>query len=1029
MNNRELCKFIHDHREKGENFYTHVSLIQPLGRIDIPRKDEENFWEVYMNAINNEEKDDEKEEREEKEEIKPRKECIVGLGERPNDYMPVLNDTDIKVYYDPSIHDKNKKLYSNTHIRQTVMIYQKYLKQSITNYKPNHGICFVLEKKTPTIDTEKNIISHGFHLHFPFTFMHKVNQDIHLIPRIRKEIGDKALFKDLGIVDSEATIDKSCTRQNWLLYGSRKDPSKQAYELTKIYNDQCEEISIENALEDFTLYNAFEDKIEMKPDQYRYYLPRILSTNSRRKEFVDVKSDLNIVTKKMMKKATESKKVYEDLPVPDALKKARELMKLISPDRADSYEDWMNIGWLLYNIGDGTEEAFDLWCDFSKNTKKTNYFSETTCLYHWERMEKRNITIGSLHFYAKSDSPDGYRALQKKDNERLFNDSLNGGHYDMAKLLHNTYRDNFVCGCNEKNVWFKFDNHRWHVSKQGIDLRKKISMDLVAHYKEKRKKICNEMGDEDDDADSQKKLKVINKIIANLKSTTFKNNVLKECVELFYDSGFSSKLDNDPYLLGFNNGVLDLHSINGKIIGFRPGRPTDFISKSVGYDFDESYTWDHVDVIETMDHMSKIFPDPELKQYYMEYCGSLLKGGNSSKTFLNMNGAGDNGKSINMDLLKLVLGDYMKILPTSLIVGKRTQSSQATPELSNIPGVRLAIFQEPDVKDMYNIGVLKELSGNDLMYIRGLFKDGQEVRPLFKICLICNTLPNLPSDDPATWNRIRVLPHEASFPKDPSTVPDSIDEQFRVKRFPRDPFFSEKLPRMKTAFMWIMLESYKRVLREGRMLEPEKVRSATATYRRNNDVFLQFIDERIIEDFENEKALISVTELYTAFKTWFGDSYPNMHGRIPSKEDLKNEMIKKWGSMTPAHKFKGFRLRTPEDDEKEGLALIIRESDLVKENNKTSEPNKKRDVDYNPNVEVETEDEENEDEIDEKNEDEIDEEKDENEESKTEEKVENVDEVDEWFDRVSEDEESDEENDDEEENDESEEEMEVDEDD
>lgn len=900
-----LCKFISDHREKGEGFYTHVSLIQPLGRINIERKDEEKFWEIYQKLVYS-------------------SDTIVGLGERPGDYMPVLNDTDLKLEYNHNIHKLDRKMYNDTHIRQTVLIYQKYLKQIIKNYQPKHGVCFVLEKELPTLDEEKNTISHGFHLHFINTFVHKIDLDIHLIPRIRKEIGDKNLFNDIGILNSEDTIDKSCTRQNWLIYGSKKGANLNSYKLTKIYDDTCDEITLDDALEDFKLFDSFDDDIKLDKLKLPFYLPRILSTNSRNKEIVSVKSDLNIISKKTMKKANESKKVHEDLPVPDALKKAREYMKLVSPERADNYDDWLRIGCLLYTIGDATEEAFDLWCDFSKQTKRSNYFSETTCLYYWEKMEKRNMTFGSLHHYAKTDSPDAYRILQRKENERLFNESLNGGHYDMAKLLYNKYRDEFVCGCNEKNVWFRYDKHRWHISKQGIDLRKKISIELVKAYKEQKKKICEEMGDEEEDGDMQKKLKVVNKILANLKTTQFKNNVLKECVELFYDSSFSSKLDNDPYLMGFNNGVLDL-----RVQKFRSGLPTDYISKTTGYDFDDSYTRDHVDVIEVMDHLSKVFPDPELKQYFIEYCGSLLKGGNSSKTFLNMNGVGDNGKSINMDLLKLVLGEYMKILPTALIVGKRTQSSQATPELSNIQGVRFAIFQEPDAKDTYNIGVLKELSGNDMMYIRGLFKDGQEVRPLFKICLICNTLPNIPSDDPATWARILVLPHEASFPKNSSTVPDTIEEQIKMKRFPRDPFFSEKLPRMKTAFMWIMLESYKRVLKEGRMPIPEKVSEATNIYRRNNDVFLQFIEERIVEEADNEKCCMSIVEVYTAFKTWFNDSYPNLHGRIPSKEDMKNELIKKWGDLTKSHKWRGYRLRTLEDDEKDGRAIVIRDEDLA----------------------------------------------------------------------------------------------------
>jgi P4 family phage/plasmid primase-like protien len=898
--------FIFDRQEKGDGNYTHVSQVIPTGKFNISRKDTEEFWSMYQRVLQKNPK------------------MVSGLAEKPSDFVPVLNDTDLKLPYNPKIHFLDQKLYKETHIKQTVIVYQKHLKQIIKDYKPKHSICFVLEKERPTLD-DKNNISHGFHLHFIHTVMHKVDQDVHLIPRVRKEIDERRVFADIGFQASEEAIDKSCTTRFWLLYGSRKKEKLQAYKVTKIFDENCSEISLAEAIKDFDLVDIHDDKIIMDQNNLEYYLPRILSIHPNNREPVSLKTDLSIITKKLLKKAKESKQVYDDLPVPEALKKARILMKLISSSRADIFEDWIDIGWTLHSISDGTEEGLDLWIDFSSKTTKKNYFSEKVCMYEWEKMERKGKTIGSLYFYAKQDSPDEYKKLQKKDNEKLFNESLNGGHHDMAKWLFNKYGDKFVCSSVEKNIWYQYKDHRWFLTTKGINLRKKISKDLVNQYRAMKKKICDQMGEDDDDADGQKKMKTVNKIIASLKSFPFKNNIMKECEELFYDEKFSEKLDSDPYLLHYSNGILDLREMR-----FRSGRFTDYCSLTTGYDFKE-HNWDDMEVLDVLDHLSKVFPDPILNQYFIEYSANLLKGGNNIKTFLNMSGEGDNGKSINMDLMKLALGDYMKVLPTSLIVGKRTQSSQATPELSGIQGVRFAILQEPNVKDIINIGILKELSGNDVIYIRSLYKESQEIRPMFKLALICNKLPKLPCDDPAAWNRIRVLPHESSFPKEEHLVPKTIEEQIKVRKFPRDPFFSEKLPKMKTAFMWIMWQTYKRIQTEGRMPEPEKVRDATSTYRKNNDVFLQFIGERIIHEPRNKKALLSVVELYSAFKSWFGDSYPNLHHQIPSKEDMKEELVRKWGELNAAHKWKGYRIRTLEDDEKDGKTLILRETDRLDE--------------------------------------------------------------------------------------------------
>ena len=73
---------------------------------------------------------------------------------------------------------------------------------------------------------------------------------------------------------------------------------------------------------------------------------------------------------------------------------------------------------------------------------------------------------------------------------------------------------------------------------------------------------------------------------------------------------------------------------------------------------------------------------------------------------------------------------------------------------------------------------MKELSGNDTFFARGLFKEGGEITPMFKLVLICNEPPQLHNSDKATWNRIRVIPFEATFCDD---APDTYEEQLRQK--------------------------------------------------------------------------------------------------------------------------------------------------------------------------------------------------------------------------------------------------------
>ena len=55
---------------------------------------------------------------------------------------------------------------------------------------------------------------------------------------------------------------------------------------------------------------------------------------------------------------------------------------------------------------------------------------------------------------------------------------------------------------------------------------------------------------------------------------------MKEAKELFFDDGFIEKLDQNPYLLSFNNFVVDFKNKT-----YRKGQPDDYISKCTNIDY------------------------------------------------------------------------------------------------------------------------------------------------------------------------------------------------------------------------------------------------------------------------------------------------------------------------------------------------------------------------------------------------------------------------------------------------------------
>jgi phage/plasmid-associated DNA primase len=227
------------------------------------------------------------------------------------------------------------------------------------------------------------------------------------------------------------------------------------------------------------------------------------------------------------------------------------------------------------------------------------------------------------------------------------------------------------------------------------------------------------------------------------------------------------------------------------------------------------------------------------------------------------------------------------------------------------------------------------MRGGDSYWARDLFERGKstrEVFPMFMLTFICNKLPKLKYSDKATWNRIRVIPFESTFVEPGEPCPVTFEEQIKQKRFPMDKEFGKNIPGLVSAFAWYLLQWRQKV---NVRVEPEKVREATAIYRRQNDVYRQFIEECIIDD---DSASLTLTEIYAQFKEWFKEGWPNMS--LPIKNEVKEYFDRLWGESERGIKWDGHRIRTLQDDVDSGEVIILEEDDLVKydKNTKTLPP-------------------------------------------------------------------------------------------
>lgn len=856
-------------------FYTHTGMFNPTGKYLISRDNYDRFMKKYSKCIFQND------------------ETIAGITEKPGTEIPLLVDVDLYVKED-DLNDR-EKLYEVEHIMNLIEIYHKVLKHMIKDCSDNTLLCCVLEKEMYKDDKNpKNIrYKNGFHLHFPNCILDRDTIKEYIIPAVKEEIKYKNFFSHLNLSLDEI-IDDAVIRNPWLLYGSRKSPNHKPYLLTRIYDYKLEQCGFE-VLNNCEIYDSKGDMIEFSKD-ISYYLPYILSIHPTYRKISKIKDD--IITYKIEKPNKDFKKNKKvSKSVKENLIEANKLIKIIAPWRAESFAEWLQMGWILYNISEGDSDGLEIWCKFSE--KCPEKFDRFVCEDYWEnKFSIRNYTIATLHYFAKQDNETAYKEIIKDKVENSLETILRyRSHNDIAKLLLLHVGSSFVCSSIKKNTWYHFNNHVWQQVEEGYSLRKMISKEITDGFKKILDNLNSQIStDPATNMIIKQKMDAVLKMIQYTGNASFKDSVLKEAREIFYDEKFLTKINTNSYLIAFKNGIYDLETNT-----LREGTPDDYITMKMRIKYKE-FTKNDEAVKDVERFLEQIFPDTSVRKYFLDIYSEVFVGNNFAKKFLVWSGEGCNGKSVTTDIFERMLGDYSVVLPTSLITGKRGMSAGASPELSRTEGVRMAWLQEPSPDERINPGIMKELTGNDTFYARGLYQEGRDIKAMFKLVLVCNTPPKLESDQ-ASWNRIRILPFESTFTDD---APESYEEQLKEKKFKKDTNFGDKVSTMIEAFAWYLLEHRKNKPKNFTLYEPEKVKMATINYRNRNDIYKLYISEQI----DNVAgAVMELGDLYDSFKEWFKESMPGQ--KPPPKNTIKDEFTKIWGAPNENSIWIGFKQKPP----------------------------------------------------------------------------------------------------------------------
>jgi P4 family phage/plasmid primase-like protien len=459
---------------------------------------------------------------------------------------------------------------------------------------------------------------------------------------------------------------------------------------------------------------------------------------------------------------------------------------------------------------------------------------------------------------------------------KYLEDSLSGTHYQISKAMFQIYKDRFRVDDIKNSEWYIYNDVRWEKTYR---LNIMISEELPRYYK--GMKIKNDKNDKqditDESADENMRNQQIDNIISKLENVTFKDNIIKQLTYMFknHDKNFYKYLDENPYLIGFNNGIYDFNSNV-----FRKGKIDDFITYSTGYDYIE-YDAENTYVKEIYKFLSKIITNVDVLDYLLKVLGKSLIGITDEKFFIFTGISGANGKSTLINFLEMCLKDYMISADISLLTNKRGNSGNASPDVLRMKGTRIIAFQEPENNDKLHTGMLKQLSGNDSIIARGLFKDPISFKMQGTMFLCCNDLPTIQSSDGGTWRRIRVIDFKSRFCDNPN--PNKPNE------FHIDKNLKEKMKIWKPYFMSILIHYYNLYKQEG-LIEPNEVLVATNRYKNDNDKFNEFFDNELVE---NEDSIVSFKDIYTKMSYWWSENYSNI--KTPDVKELKRALKTKYG--------------------------------------------------------------------------------------------------------------------------------------
>ena len=346
----------------------------------------------------------------------------------------------------------------------------------------------------------------------------------------------------------------------------------------------------------------------------------------------------------------------------------------------------------------------------------------------------------------------------------------------------------------------------------------------------------------------------------------------------------SEEWDRDLFMLGTPGGVVDLRS--GKLLDSDPSyRITKITSATPTRGTPERW-------LAFLDDATG--GDREMVDFIQRWLGYCLTGDTREHVLLFVHGGGGNGKSVLLNTVTRILGDYAITAAMETFTASRGEKHST--DVAMLRGARVVTASETEEGKAWAEARIKQMTGADPITARFMRKDNFTFIPQFKLTIVGNHAPAIKNVDEAMRRRFRVIPFDRK--------PVNPDRMLEVK-------LQEEWPLI---LQW-MIEGCLRWQEKG-LPVPSAMQEATETYFEEQDVIGQWMKQ------ECDVGPGKWEPVATTFAKW--KAYALANGEEPGTSRSFGSSLVKRGFMrgrSPDRTqriFKGIALKTPTYDPDQG---------------------------------------------------------------------------------------------------------------